>query len=106
MSNFDPVRQFFRSHGATTVGSTLPQPEMPPTEEDGTDAVMLNVEFEPDAWRPIVVSEAPARPGEHPERFIDGSHAGHAVLCMRAPRVGWPIPVMLSEVGAVALRAT
>lgn len=105
MSDTDPIRSFFRTHGATAVGATPPQPEMPPTEEDGSDAVLLNVEVAPENWRPMIVPEAPARPGEYPERFIDGSHAGHAVLCLRAPGVGWPIPVMLSEVGAVALRA-
>jgi hypothetical protein len=104
MSNADAVRRFFRTHGATAVGATPPQPEMPTSEEDDKDAVVLDVEVAPDAWRPLAVTEAPARPGESPERFIDGSHAGHAVLCLRAPGTGWPVPVMLSEVGAVAIK--
>src|SRR5262245_32294959 len=53
-------------------------------------------------WTPRVVSEAPARAGEYPMRFIDGSLAAIPVLCLRAPQ-GWPIPLLVSQLGAVAL---
>src|SRR5581483_1952898 len=97
---------FFRAHEATAVGAT---PELPPVpagdEADaGPPPVELGVEVPPGDWAPRVVGEAPARPGEYPVRFIDGSQTGQPVLCVRAP-AGWPIPLVLAEVGAVALRS-
>jgi hypothetical protein len=55
------------------------------------------------AWAARVVSESPARAGEYPVCFIDGSIYSQPVLCLRAPE-GWPIPNLVAEVGAVALR--
>ena len=95
------VRSFFRQYGGTAVGATPVQPNLMPDDEESSDAIDRTVEVEEDEWAPILVREAPARPGEYPERFIDGSQD---VLCVRAPR-GWPIPMVLSEIGAVALRS-
>lgn len=106
MTDADSIRRFFSSHGATAVGTTPPQPEMPSADEVKTDPVALDVECEPGGWKPKVVSEAPTQPGESPERFIDGSQDARPVLYLRAPGAGWPIPVLLAEVGAVAVRLT
>ena len=63
----------------------------------------MSVETPADAWAARVVGEAPAKAGEHPVRFIDGSLAALPVLCLRSPQ-GWPIPLLISELGAVAIR--
>ena len=102
----DAIRRFFRLYDVSPVGATPVQPNIPPDddEKDEKETVDLSVELPADAWNPLVVSEAPARAGEFPTRFIDGSQAGQPVLCVRAP-LGWPIPLVLSEVGAVALKS-
>ena len=93
----DAIRRFFRLYDVSPVGATPVQPNIPPDDEekDAKETVDLSVEESPDAWNPSVVSEAPARDGEFPTRFIDGSQAGQPVLCVRAP-LGWPIPLVLS----------
>jgi len=72
-------------------------------DEDMPDRVALDVEDEAGDWRVVVVLEAPARDGEFPVRFIDGSQVSQLFSGCRAP-AGWPIPLVLAEVGAVALR--
>lgn len=100
----DAVRQFFRNHAATAVGATPVQPTiLAEDEDDQPDSIDRTIERAEVNWDPIPVPEAPARDGEYPVRFIDGSQAGQPVLCVRAP-LGWPIPLVLSEVGAVALK--
>jgi hypothetical protein len=54
-------------------------------------------------WAARIVGETPAKPGEHPVRFIDGSLSALPVLCLRAPE-GWPVPLLVSEAGVVAVR--
>ncbi len=98
----EAVRKFFRQYGGAAVGATPVQPNLMPEDDEPTDIVVRAVEVDEDAWEPIPVSEAPAKVGEHPERFVDGSQTGEPVLCVRAPR-GWPIPMVLSEIGAVAM---
>jgi hypothetical protein len=100
----DAVRQFFRAYAATPVGSTPVQPNVPVEETDAVDSIDREVEKRERDWKPLVLGEAPARAGEYPRRFVDGSQAGQPVLCVRAP-LGWPIPLVLSEVGAVALKS-
>jgi hypothetical protein len=107
MSEGDTIGRFFRTYAASAVGDTPPQAVLAGLTEDdsaeGDDTVDLNVEVPVARWAARVVGEAPARPGEHPERFIDGSLAALPVLCLRAP-AGWPIPLLVSEAGAVAVR--
>lgn len=107
MNSRDAIGQFFRTYRASGVGDTPPQPVLPGLAEDetadGAETVELDVEVPADEWVGRVVGEAPARPGEYPVRFIDGSLAALPVLCLRPP-VGWPIPLLVSELGAVALR--
>ena len=99
----EAVRKFFRQYGGSAVGATPIQPNLQPDEDEPSDAIDRTVEVPEDRWKPIPVTEAPARGGEYPERFIDGSQDGQPVLCVRAPR-GWPIPMVLSEIGVVALK--
>ncbi|HZT79466.1 MAG TPA: hypothetical protein VFA26_04575 [Gemmataceae bacterium] len=107
MNDHDVIGRFFRTYGASAVGPTPPQPTLPELAEgegeEGSDTLDLGVEVPADQWAARVVGEAPARPGEHPVRFIDGSLSALPVLCLRSPE-GWPIPVLVAELGAVALR--
>jgi hypothetical protein len=101
----DAIRRFFRLYEVSPVGASPVQPNIPPEEEtDAKETVDLTVEITPEAWKPMIVPESPAREREFPTRFIDGSQTGQPVLCVRSP-LGWPIPLMLSEVGAVALKS-
>jgi len=107
MSNRDVIGRFFRTYAASAVGETPAQPILPGLgEEDvleGFNTVDLTVEVPASKWSARTVGEAPVRPGEHPVRFIDGSLRALPVLCLRSPQ-GWPIPLLVSEAGAVALR--
>jgi hypothetical protein len=105
MSN--PIADFLTRYQAGAVGNTPVQPTLPDAddEEAPATAVERNVEQPEAKWEPIIVPEAGARPGEHPVRFIDGAQTQEPVLCLRAPR-GWPIPLLVGEVGAVCLRLT
>lgn len=107
MTNNTDTALFFRTYGATAVGSTPPQPTIPPDGEGSEPAsqptVTLTVECDLEKWDARIVPESFAKPGEFPERFVDGSQSGQPVVCVRAP-AGWPIPFYLAEVGAVALK--
>jgi hypothetical protein len=104
MKTNSAIGRFFRTYAAEPVGPTPVQPNVPSEEEEKSDTIDLTVEKAEHEWAPITVSEEPAREGEFPLRFIDGSQAGQPVVCVRSPE-GWPIPLVLSEVGAVAMRA-
>lgn len=107
MNDGDAIGRFFRTYRASGVGDTPPQPVLPALADgeaaDGADTVELSVEVPANEWAARVVGEAPAKAGEYPVRFIDGSLAALPVLCLR-PQQGWPIPLLVSELGAVALR--
>lgn len=105
MSDADPVSRFLRTHRAAAVGLSPPRPEaLPPDEVEAALAnLTLTVERDLGDWEPITPSEAPAKPGEYPVRFIDGSHIGQPVLCLRSP-AGYPVPLLIGQVGAVALK--
>ena len=105
MSKNDPVSQFLRTHQATAVGVSPPRPESLSLgeEEEVAPAFTFEAERELADWEPIPLSEAPAKTGEYPIRFIDGSHMGQPVLCLRSPQ-GYPVPLLVAQVGAVAMR--
>lgn len=103
MNDTDAIGQFLQSHKAIPVGATPPRPETLPPEDEAAGALELAVERAHDDWEPLPLSEAPARSGEYPVRFIDGSHAGQPAICVRSPQ-GYPIPLLVAEVGAVALK--
>ena len=102
----DAVSRFLRDHQAVPVGMTPALPLLADDEEGEArpPSVDLNVEMDADRWDGVVVPETPARPGESPVRFIDGCQSGQPVLCLSVRGLGWPIPLYLAEVGAVALR--
>jgi hypothetical protein len=104
MNSDDVIRRFFRRHAGAAVGMYPVQTEFDAASESRAAQIEWSAEQAADQWRPIIPPEAPARPGEFPERYIDGCQSGHAVVCLRAPETGWPIPVFLAEVGGVALR--
>jgi hypothetical protein len=104
MSSDDAIRRFFRRHAGAAVGMYPVQDELDAVSEKRDELIEWDVEQPADAWKPVVLPETPAHPGEVPERFIDGCQSGHAVACLRAPEVGWPVPVFLAEVGGVAMR--
>ena len=98
------IRQFLRAHQASPVGATPPRPvALPDDESVGESQYTLDVERDLSRWAPIILDEAPAASGEYPEWFVDGSHVGQPVLCVRSPQ-GYPIPLLIAEVGAVGLR--
>jgi len=108
MSDVSAVSAFLREHEATPVGLTPTLPTMPDATEDQDEQPIVDLTIEvKDAaqWAPILVDEQPpAHSGEFPVRFIDGCQAGQPVLCLSVRGRGWPIPLFLAEVGAVALR--
>jgi hypothetical protein len=99
----DSIGRFLRQHQAAPVGATPPRPELPVAEDGPSPSLELEAERPLGGWEPVTLPEAEARPGEHPLRFIDGSHFGQPALCLRSPQ-GYPVPLYLAEVGAVALR--
>lgn len=103
----DPIRDFFRRYHAAVVGEPPQTTEwtvgMADADEEAGTLVELDLERSVTSWAPITPPEAPTRLDETPARFIDGSHVGHAVLSIRAPESGCVVPLMLAEVGGVAL---
>lgn len=104
MSSDDAIRRFFRRHAGAAVGMYPVQNELDAVSDKRDELMEWDIEQQADDWTPVVLPETPALPGEVPERFIDGCESGHAVACLRAPEVGWPVPVFLAEVGGVAMR--
>src|SRR4051812_38546509 len=104
MNADDAVRRFFRKHAGAAVSMYPDQNELDSPPEGGAERVEWGLEQPADEWTPVILPETPARVGEYPQRYIDGCHVGHAVACLRAPAVGWPVPVFLAELGGVALR--
>jgi hypothetical protein len=102
---------FWARYDATRVSSSGPQPELvgAPTDDDegpaNTDRTFEVADERdwdaiepapPAGWRAI---EWPDRP----VRFIDGKDVGETVACLTAPFGGYPVPVRLSEIGAIVV---
>jgi hypothetical protein len=101
------LTEFLRRYRAAVAGGgpvlpTLPSPAEVADEE--SPSVFLEEEMHCPDWKPLIVLEAPARQGEFPRRFIDGSQHHVTILWLRCP-AGTPIAMVLGEVGAVALVA-
>jgi hypothetical protein len=98
---------FFRRYHASVTGSGPNLPLLPPWEEvsepEADQSVFLDEEVAQDKWEPKIVLEAPIRKGEAPVRFIDGAQHHRTVLWLRSPS-GSPIPLVIAEIGAVAIR--
>lgn len=104
----EEIIDFFRRYQASVTGSGPSLPMLPPLLEEVIDqeveqSVFLDEELAQSQWKPQIVLEAPTRPGEAPIRFIDGAQHHRTVLWLRSPR-GSPIPLVIAEIGAVALR--
>jgi hypothetical protein len=103
-TNPDAVRRFLHAYAAEPVGVTPVQPAVH-DDEDHKPTIDRTIEVKPEEkWEPKPVPEWIGPDDDLPRRFIDGSHTDQPVLCVKAPQ-GWPIPLLLGEVGAVALRA-
>lgn len=75
------------------------EPEDAPTSTD------LSIEQDAETWQPLDVCSAtiPNPWGYRPLRFIDGKDVGRTVAWLQG-RDGYPVPVRLSEIGAVVMR--
>lgn len=101
---------FLRNYGGRRVRNYEAQPlllddslmqgEIP----EGT-AVNLSQECPHDKWRPIDVNTAYIPPDWPlcPVRFVDGKDIGRTVAWLQT-REGYPVPVRLSEIGAVVMQ--
>lgn len=104
--------RFFSEHGAQRADSGPPVPDLlwPGPAGDGEDEglrINLDQEVESTAWEPISPAPGPcfipAQWPDRPRRFVDGKDLGEVVAWLRA-RGGYPLPVRLSQLGAVVLR--
>lgn len=103
---------FWARYDATRVSPSAPQPELSgapdddgegPADTDRTYEVADERDWDaiepvpPAAWRAIEWADRPVR-------FIDGKDVGETVTCLTAPFGGYPVPVRLSEIGAIVVR--
>jgi hypothetical protein len=101
---------FLRTHGANRLRGEVVQPiwleSLVEVDDAATSQQAINHNYEEQAaeWRPKPISPF-TRDGwsGRPIRFIDGKDVGRTVAWMR-DRMGFPIPIRLSEIGAVVLR--
>lgn len=102
---------FFSQYGGRRGGSPdgpelTRDVEKPGSEDKEPEQVDLGVEVEPGAWMPLDLALPPGfRPSDwdqRPRRFVDGKDVGLVVAALHAP-VGYPVPVRLSQIGAVVL---
>jgi len=106
---------FLREYGARRIQAESPQPlllgqsqVLAPSDEP----TLWDYEVEADAWRPLRTGSgdehADSRQADawalRPRRFIDGKDVGRTVAWLRSPQ-GYPVPVRLSQIGAVSMRA-
>lgn len=107
-SNFSPLgMDFLRRHGARRVREFSPQPELLtdsiPLQKD-EEKVDLDYECDTSDWSPLnLPRQCPTDWAERPQRFIDGKDVGRTIAWLQSEE-GYPIPVRLAEVGAIALR--
>jgi hypothetical protein len=103
---------FWARHDAARVSPSAPQLPLtgaPEDDDDGppeTDRTFeVPDERDWDAIQPIPPAGWRASEwGDRPVRFIDGKDVGETVACLTAPFGGYPVPVRLSEIGAIVVR--
>lgn len=101
--------EFFREHGGSRIRSYDQQQFLLDDglmdAEDATEEEGLDFEMEPDNWEKIDVARVtvPDSWPLRPRRFIDGKHLGRVVTCLYS-RERFPVPVQLSQIGAVEMR--
>ncbi|MBI1923820.1 hypothetical protein HYR99_06175 [Candidatus Poribacteria bacterium] len=106
---------FLRNKGAHRVRSDETQPFLLDDgmvhgmvqSDNGEDEpkVGLDYEVEPGQWKPrdVTTLGIPSDWPLRPERFVDGKDMGRTVAWLQSEE-GYPIPVRLSEIGAVVMR--
>jgi hypothetical protein len=98
---------FISAYGGGRVDAYPPQPTGDDDEDDEREDVDRGYEREPEDWQPLdLMMPAGWRPRDWPlcpVRFVDGKDEGEIVTCPTSPQ-GHPVPVRLSEIGAVVMR--
>src|SRR3989304_9276801 len=100
---------FLKNNGARRVRNYDPQPPLLDsdwTQSDQPDESRdWGIEISPDDWKPRDTMETDVAGNwpYRPIRFVDGKDVGRTVAWLQG-RDGVPVPVRLSEIGAVALR--
>lgn len=99
----------FLNHGTAVRGggdhSLLSEPDEFISGED-TCPIDLDYETPLHHWRPIPTGQQQdwASWEFRPQCFVDGKEVGQTVAWLTAPIGGYPVPLRLSEIGAIALR--
>lgn len=100
---------FFATYGGQRTPAYPSQPELEPateTEAKLEESVEQDYELEAGQWRPLAPKIpdgfVPSRWSERPRRFIDGRDVGEIIATLWS-REGFPIPVRLSQIGAVVV---
>lgn len=103
---------FLRNNGGRRVRNYEAQPlllddGLMQSEVPEDTKIDLDLEVPSDTWHTIDVSEAtiPADWPLRPRRFVDGKDLGRTVAWLQT-REGYPVPVRLSEIGAVVMANT
>jgi hypothetical protein len=99
--------EFLRRHGARRVREFAPQPELltdsNPLAKD-EEKVDLDYERPSCDWAPLPLPcEYPHDWAQGPQRFVDGKDVGRTIAWLQSED-GFPVPIRLAEVGAIALR--
>jgi hypothetical protein len=101
--------EFLRKYGAQRVQNYDPQPFLLNDGlmniEDKVEEGGLGFEVPAEEWSPrdVTLSAVPIDWQFRPRRFIDGRDVGRTVAWLRS-REGYPVPVYLSQIGAVEMR--
>lgn len=116
---------FFSQHGGQRGAGAPPAPELsrdndeiqepgdddadaggPSDDAGGREQVELGAEVPASFWAPLDLALPPGYQARdfpfRPRRFVDGKDVGLVVAALRAPQ-GYPVPVRLSQIGAVVL---
>ena len=111
--------EFLRDYGARRAGGYGDAPDFLTSssgvgivdgdETDGEEQRAVrdwDYEVPRDHWAPICVRNTRSfpHPELRPERFVDGKDVGRTVAYVLAPQ-GFPVPIRVSQIGAVAVRA-
>lgn len=100
--------EFLRTHGAHRMRDDAMRPLLLDNEvssnEEPEEQKDMDYESPSDEWRPIDVNEVgiPSDWALCPKRFIDGKDLGRTIAWLQTEE-GFPIPVRLSEIGAVVV---
>jgi len=101
--------EFLRANGGSRIRQYEPQPVLLDNglmdAEDATQYTGLGFEQSADEWRKIDVSQTIVSEDWlwKPRRFVDGKHVGRVATCLFSAE-RYPVPVYLSQIGAVEMR--